>query len=125
MSKKDFSTAFDTAHKESALKEFKLRFTREYLTALLERHQYDHRESKTFQQTIKVGMVVQMQSEVKGHGPKKLAVVTDLHPVSDNIVRSVGLRTANGMTKCFRQQEVKAPVSIQEHHQKCIAARKT
>ena len=81
---------------QSTLLEFKNRFTSEYLTALIERHRNDRKDAKTFREVVRVGQVCQIQSE--NRGPRKLAVIENLHRGSDGQVRSVTLRTATGVT---------------------------
>ena len=67
------------------------RFQHEYLVALRERHNLNH---KGKQANIKIGDVVIIKGESKNRGTWKLAVVEKLHTGKDNVIRAVGLRTA-------------------------------
>ena len=69
------------------------RWNREYLTALRERHNLAHKESK-FQP--KPGDAVLVQTDNKNRGKWPLAIVQETYPGKDGIVRAVRLKTSNG-----------------------------
>ena len=69
------------------------RWQREYLTALRERHNLTHRVTK-FQP--KKGDVVIVKTDNKNRGTRPLAIVNEVYPGSDSVIR-VQLRTAKSM----------------------------
>ena len=82
---------------DALLKQVKERFNTEYLSALRERHAYDHHQGPIEQADINVGDVV----IIKGQGHRmlwQLAEVTELCPGKDNQVRAVKLHTSTGET---------------------------
>ena len=68
------------------------RWTQEYLKGLRERHIMKNGKKTE----LKIGDVVLIKSDEKNRGKWKIGVVTDTFPGSDNVVRAVELRTANG-----------------------------
>lgn len=70
------------------------RWQREYLTALRERHNLMHRVTK-FQP--KKGDVVIVKTDNKNRGTWPLAIVNEVYPGSDGVIRAVQLRTAKSM----------------------------
>ena len=70
------------------------RWRREYLTALRERHNLTHKQSK-FQP--KSGDVVIVKTDSKNRGTWPLAIVRETYPGRDGITRAVRLKTANGV----------------------------
>lgn len=70
------------------------RWQREYLTALRERHNLMHRVTK-FQP--KKGDVVIVKTDNKNRGTWPLAIVNEVYPGSDGVIRTVQLRTAKSM----------------------------
>ena len=66
------------------------RWTREYLTALRERHRGNH-ENKTV--SLKIGDVVIVRSEERSRGKWTLGVVTELFEGRDGVVRAARVRT--------------------------------
>lgn len=70
------------------------RWQREYLTALRERHNLTHRVTK-FQP--KRGDVVIVKTDNKNRGTWPLAMVNEVYPGSDGVIRAVQLRTAKSM----------------------------
>ena len=75
------------------LQHFQSRWKREYLTALRE----VHRTTGTNQQHIRIGDVVQIHDD-SPRSQWKLAVIKDLVKGNDGYIRSVTVRTANGIT---------------------------
>lgn len=69
------------------------RWSKEYLTALRERHNLNHQRKK-FQ--VAVGEVVIIKSDEKNRGRWPLGVVQELFLGRDGVVRGVKLKTANG-----------------------------
>ena len=69
------------------------RWNREYLTALRERHNLAHKESK-FQP--KPGDAVLVRTDNKNRGKWPLAIVQETYPGKDGIVRAVRLKTSHG-----------------------------
>lgn len=70
------------------------RWQREYLTALRERHNLMHRVTK-FQP--KKGDVVIVKTDDKNRGRWPLAIVNEVYPGSDGVIRAVQLRTAKSI----------------------------
>lgn len=70
------------------------RWQREYLTALRERHNLTHAVNK-FQP--KKGDVVIVKTVNKNRGTWPLAIVDEVYPGKDDVIRAVQLKTANGM----------------------------
>ena len=70
------------------------RWQREYLTALRERHNLTHAVTK-FQP--KKGDVVIVKTENKNRGTWPLAIVNEVYPGSDGVIRAVQLKTAKSM----------------------------
>ena len=69
------------------------RWQREYLTALRERHNLTH---KTSRHHLKEGDVVIVKSDSKNRGTWPLAIVSNIYPGCDGVVRAVELKTVNG-----------------------------
>ena len=67
------------------------RFYREYLVALRERHNLNHKDKLA---DIQIGDVVIIKGESKNWGHWKLAVVENLHFGKDDVIRAVEIRTA-------------------------------
>lgn len=67
---------------------------REYLTALRERHNLTHAVTK-FQP--KKGDVVIVKTDNKNRGTWLLAIVNEVYPSSDDVIRAVQLKTAKSM----------------------------
>ena len=67
------------------------RFHREYLVALRERHNLNHKDKYA---DIQIGDVVVIKGESKNRGQRKLASEKKLHSGKDNVIRAVDLRTA-------------------------------
>lgn len=67
---------------------------REYLTALRERHNLTHTVSK-FQP--KKGDVVIVKTDSKNRGTWPLAIVNEVYPGNDGVIRAVQLKTAKSM----------------------------
>ena len=72
--------------KEAAWK----RFHREYLVALRERQNVNHKDKL---EDIQTGDTVIIKGESKNRGHWKLATVEKLHPGKDNVIRVAGLQT--------------------------------
>lgn len=70
------------------------RWQREYLTALRERHNLTHAVTK-FQP--KKGDVVIVKTDSKNRGTWPLAIVNEVYPGSDGVIRAVQLKTAKSM----------------------------
>ena len=70
------------------------RWQREYLTALRERHNLTHTVSK-FQP--KKGDVVIVKTDSKNRGTWPLAIVNEVYPGNDGVIRAVQLKTAKSM----------------------------
>ena len=70
------------------------RWQREYLTALRERHNLRHAVTK-FQP--KKGDVVIVKTDSKNRGTWPLAVVNEVYPGSDGVIRAVQLKTTKSM----------------------------
>ena len=70
------------------------RWQREYLTALRERHNLTHTVSK-FQP--KNGDVVIVKTDSKNRGTCPLAIVNEVYPGNDSVIRAVQLKTAKSM----------------------------
>ena len=70
------------------------RWQREYLTALRERHNLTHAVTK-FQP--KKGDVVIVKTDSKNHGTWPLAIVNEVYPGSDGVIRAVQLKAAKSM----------------------------
>ena len=69
------------------------RWTREYLTALRERHNLNH-NSKNFK--VAVGDVVLIKAEEKNRNKWPMGVVQQIYPGRDGVVRAVEVGTATG-----------------------------
>ena len=69
------------------------RWTREYLTALRERHNLNHRRAKY---QVKKGDVVLVKSDERNRGKWPLAIVREIFPGRDGVVRAVRVETGNG-----------------------------
>ena len=67
--------------------------TREYLTALRERHKLNH-NSKNFK--VAVGDVVLIKAEEKNQNKWPMGVVQQIYPGRDGVVRAVEVGTATG-----------------------------
>ncbi|XP_070556642.1 uncharacterized protein [Ptychodera flava] len=83
-------------HLSSLLRTFWKRWSTEYLTALRERHL--HTTDGTKHNTVKVGDVVLIHSDVDKRVNWHLARVTRLLPGEDGIVRTVEIKTKMGKT---------------------------
>ena len=69
------------------------RWSREYLNALRERHNLNHQQKKF---SVSVGDIVIIKSDDKNRGNWPLAVVREVYPGRDNVVRGVKVETAKG-----------------------------
>ena len=69
------------------------RWSREYLNALRERHNLNHQQKKF---SVNVGDIVIIKSDDKNRGNWPLAVVREVYPGRDNVVRGVKVETAKG-----------------------------
>ena len=67
------------------------RFHHEYLVALRERHNLNHKDKYA---GIQIGDVVIIKGESNNWGDRKLAIVEKLHSGKDNVISAVGLRAA-------------------------------
>lgn len=90
------------------------RWQREYLTALRERHNLTHTVSK-FQP--KKGDVVIVKTDSKNRGTWPLAIVNEVYPDNDGVIRAVQLKTAKSMLERLVQHlyplELECDVSTQ------------
>ena len=68
------------------------RWKHEYLSSLRERFR-----SKEFQQNIKLGEIVLISDDITPRLSWKLGLITKLFPGPDGYIRSVELRTQNGL----------------------------
>ena len=91
------------------------RFRHEYLVALRERHNLNHKGKDT---NIQIGDVVIIKGESKNRGKWKLAIVEKLHRGKDNVVRVVGLHTA----KNYLERPIQLLYPMELH---CNTIRKT
>ena len=91
------------------------RFQHEYLVALRERHNLNHKGKDA---NIQIGDVVIIKGESKNRGNWKLAIVEKLHRGKDNVVRVVGLRTA----KNYLERPIQLLYPMELH---CNTIRKT
>ena len=82
---------------DTLIKEMKERFNTEYMTALRERHHYDHHQGPVCKADIGVGDIVIMKGD-KHRMLWELAEVKELLPGKDNEVRAVKLHTSTGET---------------------------
>lgn len=88
------------------------RWTREYLTALRERHNLKLKGQTT---SLKVGDVVIIRSEDKNRGKWPLGIVEQLYEGKDNVVRAVKLRA--GKTHLERPIQYLYPLELTCDHQ--------
>ena len=79
----------------SKLNAFWKRWRMEYLTALRERH---NQTNKDVNNNVKVGQVVLVHDDNLPRIRWKLAVIEELYPGADGVIRSVKIRTSNGIT---------------------------
>ena len=70
-----------------------IRWQREYLTALRERHNLTHKARKFLP---KCGDVVMVKTDNKNRGTWPLAIVNQVYPGKNGVIRGVQLKTANG-----------------------------
>ena len=91
------------------------RFQHEYLVALRERHNLNHKGKNA---SIQIGDVVIIKGQSKNRGNWKLAIVEKLHRGKDNVVRVVGLRTA----KNYLERPIQLLCPMELH---CNTIRKT
>ncbi|XP_046848215.1 uncharacterized protein LOC124441793 [Xenia sp. Carnegie-2017] len=69
------------------------RWSKEYLTALRERHNMSHGTKKFI---VNVGDVVLIKSNEKNRGKWPLGIVIETYPGRDGVIRGVMLKTPNG-----------------------------
>ena len=67
------------------------RFHREYVVALRERNNLNHKDKLA---DIEINDVVIIKGESKNRGYWKFAIVENVHSWNDNVIRAVGLRTS-------------------------------
>ena len=84
------------------------RFHREYLVAIRERHNLNHKDKLA---NFQIGDLVIIKGESKNRGHWKLAIVEKLHSGKDNVIRAVELRA----TKSYLERPIQPwyPMELQ------------